>query len=190
MIPDQLNMMDRLRLLELAREAVKQAVMGEKLVPLNIEVESPCLQEIGATFITLTRRGELRGCIGALEASMPLAEDVREHAVAAALQDYRFQSITEDELPEIRIEISRLTPPVRLEYSGPEDLLCRLRPDLDGVVLKNGERRATFLPQVWQKVSAPEDFLSYLCHKLGEPPDAWKTKNFEVWVYQVEEFHE
>jgi uncharacterized protein len=190
MMPAQLNQKDRLRLLELARQALEEAVKGEKLTPLKLEKESDCLQEIGASFITLTRKGELRGCIGALEATMPLAVDVREHAVAAALQDYRFQSVTQDELSEIEIEISCLTAPQRLEYREDKELLCKLRPELDGVILKKDNRRATFLPQVWKKVPSPEDFLSYLCHKLGEPPDAWRTQNLEVWVYQVEEFHE
>jgi uncharacterized protein len=190
MIPKELTTEDHLHLIALARQAIEQAVNGEEITSLEINGQPDCLQEIGVTFVTLTRNGELRGCIGGLEAKLPLVLDVQEHAVAAALHDYRFSPITVDELPEIRIEISRLTPPVLLEYSGHEDLLQKLRPHVDGVVLKTGERRATFLPQVWKKLEAPEDFLSSLCHKLGEGPDAWRKKNMEVWVYQVEEFSE
>jgi AmmeMemoRadiSam system protein A len=190
MIPTELSTEDRLHLLRLARQAIHQAVKGHKIIPLNVEDQPGCLQEIGACFVTLTRNGELRGCIGGLEANNPLALDVQEHAVAAALQDYRFSSITQEELPEIKIEISRLTPPLLLEYQSPEDIVEKIRPGIDGVVLKSGTRRATFLPQVWKKVSEPEQFLSYLCHKLGEDQDAWRKKNLEVWVYQVEEFSE
>jgi uncharacterized protein len=190
MIPDQLTQNDRLRLLQLARQALVKAVNGERVPPLNLKDEADCLQEVGATFVTLTIGNELKGCIGTLDATIPLVEDVREHVVAAAIQDYRFTSITPDELPDIKIEISRLTPPKHLEYSDPYELLDKLRPHLDGVVLKKGHRRATFLPQVWEKVSSPEDFLSYLCHKLGESADAWKTQKLEVWIYQVEKFRE
>ena len=95
-----------------------------------------------------------------------------------------------DELPQIAIEVSRLTPPTPLEYTTPEDLLSRLRPGIDGVVLRDGPRRATFLPQVWEKLPDPSDFLANLCYKMGAAPDQWRKKHLDVLVYQVEEFHE
>ncbi len=177
-------------LLRLAREALEKGVRGEKLPPLDWEHLPAILRAPGASFVTLTKYGELRGCIGTLEARQPLAEDVREHALAAALNDYRFPPVEIQELSEIEIEISILTEPVRLEYSTPQELIAKLRPGIDGVVLQEGGRRATFLPQVWAKVPDPEEFLSQLCMKMGTPPDLWKKKPLEVFVYQVEEFRE
>jgi len=177
-------------LLQLARQALEYGVKGEKLPELDLKELSSPLREKGATFVTLTVAGQLRGCIGALEAYQPLAQDVREHAVAAALQDPRFPPVTPAELSGIRIEVSRLTEPVELEYSSAEDLLLKLRPHVDGVILRDGFRRATFLPQVWEKIPDPAQFLENLCWKMGEDPDAWCRKHFTVQIYQVEEFHE
>jgi AmmeMemoRadiSam system protein A len=187
---DQLTSEERVTLLELARQALQSAVHGDPLPPLDMQALPPRLLEPGVTFVTLTIGGELRGCIGALEPYMPLVEDVREHAVAAALQDFRFLPVQPAELPEIKIEISRLTSPQVLDYESPEDLLLRLKPGEDGVIIKDGVRRATFLPQVWQKLPAPDDFLSHLCQKMGAPPYLWRDRKLEVQVYQVEEFHE
>jgi uncharacterized protein len=187
---NQLSLDERQALLALARKALEDAISGKPLEPLEIEIQSPCLQEPGATFVTLRRKGELRGCIGALEAYQPLAEDVREHAVAAALQDYRFPPVAPNELSEITIEISRLTTPQRLDYKDCDDLEHLLASRKDGVILKDGIRRATFLPQVWEKLPNPNLFLNSLCMKMGLTPDTWRRKKMEVWLYQVEEFHE
>ncbi len=177
-------------LLKLARQALEAGVGGKAPPPLDPGVLTRTLTEPGASFVTLTRHGDLRGCIGALEPYQPLAEDVREHAVAAALEDYRFPPVQEGEVKEIEIEVSRLTRPQPLEYSNPEDLLARLRPGVDGVILRDGFRRATFLPQVWDKVVDKDDFLGQLCYKMGAAPDTWRKKHLEVLVYEVEEFHE
>ncbi len=190
MIPDLLSPEERTILLKLARQALEKGVCGEPLPPVDLQSLSPILRETGATFVTLTRGGELRGCIGTLDASQPLAEDVQEHAIAAALHDYRFPQVVPDELTEIKIEVSRLTPLKPLVYDDPEELPRRLRPCVDGIVLRDGFRRATFLPQVWEKIPDPELFLSYLCQKMGAPHDLWRQKKLEVWMYQVEEFHE
>jgi AmmeMemoRadiSam system protein A len=115
---------------------------------------------------------------------------VREHAIAAALNDYRFRPVQVAELNGISLEVSRLTAPVPLEYSSPENLLAKLRPGVDGVLLREGGRRATFLPQVWEKLPNAEEFLDNLCHKMGAAPDLWRRKHLEVLTYQVEEFHE
>jgi AmmeMemoRadiSam system protein A len=187
---DQLTTEEKHTLLELARQALEDGVCGQKSPPLDLQSLPQRLQEPGATFVTLTIAGDLRGCIGALEPYLPLAEDVREHAIAAALQDFRFPIVRPEELPKIEIEVSRLTAPVPLEYSTPEDLLTKLHPGIDGIVLRDGPRRATFLPQVWEKLPDPNDFLANLCYKMGAAPDAWRKKHLEVLVYQVEEFHE
>jgi AmmeMemoRadiSam system protein A len=190
MMPEKLSEEDRTYLLKLARKAIEAAVRGENLPEIDWETLSPALHENGASFVTLTEDGSLRGCIGALEAYQPLAEDVREHAVAAALEDYRFYPVRAPELSRLEIEISRLTAPVDLPYEKPEDLLRLLRPGVDGVILMDGRRRATFLPQVWEKVPNSGEFLSELCLKMGAPEDLWRKKLLTVRTYQVEEFHE
>jgi uncharacterized protein len=146
-------------LLRMAREAMEHAVKGEKLPLLDRSALTPSLLEPGASFVTLTVHGQLRGCIGALEAHQPLVDDVREHAVAAALEDPRFPPVREDELSRIQVEVSRLTRPLPLEYRDADDLLSKLKPHVDGVILRDGLRRATFLPQVWEKIPDPSDFL-------------------------------
>ncbi len=177
-------------LLRLAREAMESAVKGEALPPLDKQSLPSPLCEEGASFVTLTIHGELRGCIGALEAYQPLADDVQEHAVAASLRDPRFPPVGESELSRIRLEVSRLTAPTQLEYSSGDDLLKKLRPHVDGVILKDGFRRATFLPQVWEKIPDPAEFLDHLCQKMGARPGLWRDAKLVVQTYQVEEFRE
>jgi AmmeMemoRadiSam system protein A len=177
-------------LLSLAREAIEKSVKGQHLGPMNLDELPQKLREQGATFVTLTRKGDLRGCIGALEPYQPLAEDVREHAAAAALEDYRFPPVRPAEVEQIRIEISRLTTPKPLVYDNPLDLPNLLHPGVDGVVIRDGYRRATFLPQVWEKLPEPVDFLDNLCLKMGAPRRFWQVKKLTVSLYQVEEFCE
>jgi AmmeMemoRadiSam system protein A len=188
---DKLTIKEQQLLLRLAREAMEREVKGEALPPLDELSLPPRLREEGSSFITLTVRGELRGCIGSLEPHQSLAQDVREHAVAAALKDPRFPPVREEELSGIKIEVSRLTRPIPLEYKDAEDLLSKLCPYIDGVVMREGSyRRATFLPQVWEKISDPAEFLSSLCYKMGADPDLWRLKHLDVLIYHVEEFHE
>lgn len=187
---DQLSPEERLLLLMLARQAIRSVICGEELAPLDYALLPARFHSPGATFVTLTRNGDLRGCIGALEPYLPLAEDVRQHAIAAAVEDYRFLPITPDELGNIDIEISVLTRPQPLEYEHPEDLPTRLRPGVDGVTLRDGFQRATFLPQVWEKLPDPALFLSHLCQKMGAPANLWRHKKLNVQTYQVEEFHD
>ena len=187
---DELSIEECSLLLRIARQSLEQAVNGEPLEPLDFEELPSRLREQGATFVTLTRSGSLRGCIGTLEPYLPLAEDVREHTIAAALRDYRFQPLKPEELSEVKIEISRLTLPQELDYSSPEDLLKQLHPDIDGVILTDGSQRATFLPQVWSKIPRKQLFMEHLCQKMGVPTDMWLSKELQVFTYQVQEFHE
>jgi hypothetical protein len=184
-----LTQAEKMILLRLAREALETAVRGDILPPLPASLP-PALREPGASFVTLTIGGELRGCIGVLEAYQPLAEDVREHAIAAGLNDFRFPQVEPRELARIQVEVSRLTQPQPLEYTDSDDLLEKLRPGVDGVILKRRASRATFLPQVWEKLPEKADFLSHLCLKMGAPADVWRTTKLEVYTYQVEKFHE
>ncbi|HSG45985.1 MAG TPA: AmmeMemoRadiSam system protein A [Anaerolineales bacterium] len=187
---DKLTLEEQKTLLRMAREAIEHRVKGQKLPPVETTSLTQTIQEQGASFVTLTIGGQLRGCIGTLEAHQPLADDVREHAVAAAFEDPRFPPLREDELSRIQIEVSRLTRPVPLEYKDADDLISKLRPHIDGVILKDGLRRATFLPQVWEKLPNPSEFLDNLCYKMGMAHQHWRNKHLEVLTYQVEEFHD
>lgn len=187
---EKLTIEEQRILLRLAREAMERGVKGEDLPPLDETSLTPNLREEGSSFITLTEHGQLRGCIGSLEPYQSLAADVREHAVAAALQDPRFPPVSKQELNGIKIEVSRLTRPIPLEYKDADDLLSKLRPHVDGVILRDGFHRATFLPQVWEKIPDPADFLGNLCYKMGTNPDLWRRKHLDVLTYNVEEFHE
>jgi AmmeMemoRadiSam system protein A len=191
MVPEQhLTDTDQSFLLSLARQAIENSVHGDSVPPLDESGLSPLLREQGACFVTLTYRGYLRGCVGALEPYQSLAEDVREHAIAAAFQDFRFPPVQANEINDIEIEISYLTRPTILKYEIPAELPKILRPNIDGVVIRDGMRRATFLPQVWEKIPDPEEFLEELCMKMGSPADLWRRKKLDVMTYQVEEFHE
>ena len=177
-------------LLRIAREAVAHAAGGKTLPKIELSALPHRLQQHGAAFVTLTIQDRLRGCIGTLQASQPLALDVQEHAAAAASQDYRFPPVTPQEVGQLEIEISHLSPSRELEYADAEDLLAKLHPNVDGVVLRRGVQRATFLPQVWEKIPDPADFLTQLCYKMGVPGDLWRREHLQVQTYQVEEFKE
>jgi AmmeMemoRadiSam system protein A len=189
-MPTELTAQEKTFLLTLARESITAAVNGHVMPKLSLEGLSPALQLPGASFVTLTIDGQLRGCIGSLEAYQPLAVDVQTRAVQAALEDNRFYPLTKDELPTVNIEISRLTPATLLHYSDPMELPGLLRPGIDGVVLSDGHRRATYLPQVWEQLPNPEEFLSSLCVKMGASKQLWREKVLTVEHYQVEEFRE
>jgi len=191
MMPEQdISDEEKKILLRLARQSLEAAVNQQAAPRLDRQELTSKLKEPGASFVTLTIRGMLRGCVGTLEPYQSLAEDVCEHAVAAGLQDFRFPPVRPEEIAQIEIEVSRLTMPQPLQYSTPETLVEKLRPGIDGVVLRDGMRRATFLPQVWEKLPDPVEFLEHLCAKMGAEPGIWKRKKLEVLVYQVEEFHE
>ncbi|MBL8050294.1 MAG: AmmeMemoRadiSam system protein A [Anaerolineales bacterium] len=177
-------------LLKIARESIELVVQEKTLLKLNIDAYPPALREYGASFVTLTIHHQLRGCIGTLEAYQPLIEDVREHAIAAALEDPRFLPIEKSELNRIRIEVSRLGAPQALSYESSEDLIKKLNPHIDGVIIKYGERKATFLPQVWEKIPNPSEFMNQLCYKMNGQANLWRETKLQVFTYQVEEFRE
>lgn len=187
-MPDFLTAEEKEILIGIARESIQSAILKEKFAPMDLDNMSVRLRELGVVFVTLTHHNQLRGCIGALEPYQPLAEDVREHAVAAATNDFRFIPIQPEELQDLTIEISCLTIPMPVEYETPSELVELFRLNKEGVVLKDGYRRATFLPQVWEKIHNPAEFLSQLCQKMGAPPDLWMRKHLDVFTYQVEEF--
>ena len=172
-------------LLKLARGAIA-AQFGEVPRP---ETDVAELDLPGACFVTLSEDGGLRGCIGTLEAWRPLGEDVCANAVAAAFKDPRFPPLARDELPRIGLEVSLLTPPQPLAFASEDEALRQLRPGVDGVVFAWRGRRSTFLPQVWESLPDPRQFLAQLKLKAGLPPDFW---NAEVRLsrYQVSKWKE
>jgi hypothetical protein len=133
------------------------------------------LNEPGASFVTLTKRGDLRGCIGSLEPRRPLGEDVRANALAAAFRDPRFMPVSREEFNDIRVEVSLLSPTELLPAPTEASALAALRPGIDGVVFEYTHHRSTFLPQVWEQLPEPADFLAHLKRKAGLPADFWEA---------------
>jgi AmmeMemoRadiSam system protein B/AmmeMemoRadiSam system protein A len=156
-------------LLQLARAEIAQQ-FG---LAVPFPEAAPWLAEHGACFVTLTRNGELRGCIGTLEAHRPLGVDVQENAVAAAFRDPRFMPLSQAEFDEIRVEVSLLSPTEALVVASEEHALASLRPGVDGVVFEYRHYRSTFLPQVWEQLPDPAEFLATLKRKAGLPADFW-----------------
>jgi len=190
MATQPLNEEERQYLLKLARTTIERAARGDKSVALLTPPTSR-LEQPGAAFVTLhTRDGRLRGCIGSLIAHRSLIEDVQHNATAAALEDPRFSPVNTAELDNIVIEVSVLTTPEPLNFDEPDDLIRKLRPNVDGVLIERGWNRATFLPQVWEQLPSHEEFLSHLCNKAGLPANAWQWPDLKVSTYQVEEFEE
>ncbi len=187
---ENLSLEEQNALLKIARESIELAVREDRKLPIQLEEYSNLLRQNGASFVTLTLHGRLRGCIGTLQAYQPLVMDVRDHAILAALEDPRFPPVSQAELAKLNIEISRLTEPKPFPYQTPEELLKGLHPGNDGVVLRYGHRSATYLPQVWDQIPDPAEFLSELCLKMGAAADTWKKQNLDVSIYQVEEFSE
>jgi uncharacterized protein len=175
-------------LLKIARQSILAQLNQESESRLDLASLPPEVQAPGACFITLTRGGELRGCIGSLEARQPLAVDVQEHAGDAAFHDFRFPPLTKSELADLHIEVSVLGAPAVLNYGNSEELPGLLKPGEDGVILARGMRRATFLPQVWEKVPDPVSFLDMLCEKMGFEYDLWRREKLNVYTYTVESF--
>ncbi|MFZ1245903.1 MAG: AmmeMemoRadiSam system protein A [Azonexus sp.] len=156
-------------LLALARNAIN-ARLGQ---PTKAYADRPELHEKGATFVTLTQHGNLRGCIGSLEAWRPVLKDVHENALAAAFRDPRFKPLNAEELPNTRVEVSLLTPAEAMSFTSEADALAQLRPEIDGVIFTAGNHRSTFLPQVWEQLPDPVSFMAHLKQKSGLPANYW-----------------
>lgn len=173
------------RLLAVARDSIGFGLrQGQALaVPLGDFPHE--LQAHRASFVSLHRQGMLRGCIGSLEARRPLIADVAENAFAAAFRDPRFPPLGQHEVAELEIHLSLLTPPEPLAVRSEADLLQRLRPGQDGLILQEGGRRATFLPAVWDTLPDPGSFVRHLKQKAGLTADYWSA-TLEVYVYRAE----
>ncbi|MEK6708772.1 MAG: AmmeMemoRadiSam system protein A [Pseudomonadota bacterium] len=158
-------------LLPIARAAIAHVLHAP--YPAAADETAPWLTEPGASFITLTQSGELRGCIGTLQPRRPLLADVKSNAVSAALHDPRFLPLTREEFVTVQVEVSLLTAPQPLDFADETDALAQLRPGIDGVVFEYGRHRSTFLPQVWESLAQPHLFLAMLKRKAGLPDNFW-----------------
>ncbi len=176
-------------LLALARHAIADELGLESAAPDVPDPQPGLLAAPGASFITLQLDGELRGCIGSLNATRPLCVDVVRNAVSAAFQDPRFDPLTALEFPQIKVEVSVLSPLTPLPVADEADACAKLRPGVDGVVLERGARRATFLPQVWEDLPGPGDFLRHLKLKGGWPGEYWSPE-MNLFRYTVFKFKE
>lgn len=172
-------------LLQLARNAIS----GQFGKPVSAPPDRPELHEAGASFVTLTQHGELRGCIGSLEAWRPLQRDVQENAKNAAFRDPRFKPLTEAELAITRIEVSLLTPAEAILFNDEADALAQLRPEIDGIIFSAGRHRSTFLPQVWTQLPRPIEFIAHLKQKAGLPANYWGP-DVRLERYTVEKWRE
>lgn len=179
-------------LLDIARNTIQEKLGVSCTLSPSCEgmLKDESLKAKCGTFVTLTMNGQLRGCIGCLDSRDPIIEGIRRNAVNAAFQDPRFRPLSRKELEDVHIEVSILTEPEVCEYSCTEDLLDKLRPGIDGVIIRCGFASATFLPQVWEQLPDKEEFLTHLCMKAGLPGDAWQGNKLEVQLYQVQCFEE
>jgi AmmeMemoRadiSam system protein B/AmmeMemoRadiSam system protein A len=192
--PEQVSPEQGQALVRLARQTIGerlgQPVARTTSEKLAMALADPAFQAKRGVFVTLHKQGQLRGCIGSLTGYRPIAEGVREHALNAAFNDYRFAPVTSDELPDLEIEVSILSEPMPLNYHDGAELLTLLRPGVDGVIIRLGGSSATFLPQVWDQLPDPAAFLSHLCQKAGLSAQEWRQGRLGVLTYQVRYFVE
>lgn len=167
------NNHDRAILLQTAKESIAYGIAHHKPLLLTLENYPPQLLQHRACFVTLHLSGQLRGCIGTLEANQPLILDVAANAYNAAFKDPRFTPVHANEVPQITLDISVLSPPQPMHFTSEADLLQQIRPKVDGLILSDLGRRGTFLPSVWEQLPNPKDFLNHLKNKAGFPADYW-----------------
>jgi len=174
-------------LLDLARRSIAQAF---ETAPGPLTVAGlPEIHANGASFVTLKKDGQLRGCIGSAQAWRPLGEDVADNARRAAFNDPRFSPLTAEEWPQVRLSLSLLTAPEPMQVTSRDDLLRQLRPHVDGLILEDGAHRSLFLPAVWEQLPTAEDFVAHLLHKGGLPPSHW-SPSMKAWRFTAEEHQE
>lgn len=183
---------DGSKLLRLARQSIQTQLDGSKtdVAGLKKLFSDHIVKNQRGIFVSLHQQGVLRGCIGNIEPSKTVFDGVIENARYAAFKDSRFSPLLYQELEKTKIEVSILTLPEVLEYTDARDLIVKLRPGIDGVIIKKSHHTATFLPQVWKQLQSPEDFLSHLCRKAGLPSQEWRQGELDIRVYQVQSFEE
>lgn len=172
-------------LLGIARASIADALGSAA----RADESAPCLHAPGASFVTLTQQGELRGCIGTLEAHRPLLADIKANALAAAFRDPRFEPLQHRELDITEVEVSLLSPIQPIAFPSEADALAALRPGIDGVVLEYRHYHSTFLPQVWEQLPEPGLFMAHLKRKAGLPADFW-AEELRLSRYSVSKWRE
>lgn len=176
---------DQLRLLNLARASIEHGMRADVPLQPDLSAYPSQLLEQRATFVTLNRKGLLRGCIGRLIATRPLVQDIAENAFCAAFKDPRFPPLQASELADLEIHLSILTPAEPMSFASEQDLLAQLQPGVDGLILEDGRFHGTFLPSVWEQLPTPKQFLRNLKQKAGLPADYW-SDNIRVYRYRTE----
>ncbi|MBX3063383.1 MAG: AmmeMemoRadiSam system protein A [Anaerolineae bacterium] len=177
-------------LLGIARQTLNAVTAGERRPTLDLNMLPSHIVEQRACFVTLRRDHQLRGCTGTVIARQPLAIEVSVSTERTALDDPRFHPVTAEEAPLLLIELSVLSVPMPLDYERTEDLPQLLRPGIDGVLLQYGTQRATYLPQVWESIPDPENFLTMLTRKMGQAGELWRMVKLNVYTYQSFSFEE
>lgn len=172
---------------ELAKKSITYGLKHKRPLPIDLSALDDELSIFRATFVTLEKNDQLRGCIGMLEACRPLAKDIADNSYAAAFSDSRFLPVTEDELQDLSIHISILNPAELIHCESEAELLTLLRPNIDGLILDDGLQRATFLPSVWESLSDPTAFVQNLKIKAGLAPNYWSPK-IRAYRYTTESF--
>ncbi len=185
MVLMSLNEKNRRSLLDLAYRSIESGLKRGHPLYINLRDYAPELSQQRATFVTLEKNKQLRGCIGMLEAVLPLAEDISENAFSAAFKDPRFPPLEKSELKDLDIHLSILSPSEQIEFSSEEDLISQLQPHIDGLILVTGSRKGTFLPSVWQSIPAPDQFLQHLKQKAGLAKNYWSDQ-IKVYRYTTE----
>ena len=184
-----LSQQEKNYLLKLARKSLNHYFETSQILKVDESDIPESLKKEQGVFVTLTKDDKFRGCIGYIEPVKELYLAVIDNAISAAVNDNRFLPVTQEELKDIKIEISVLSIPQVLDVPADERLV-KLRPLIDGVVLEEGNRRSTYLPQVWEDLNNPEDFLSSLCQKGGWNLNCWQSDEVKLYTYQAEVFHE
>ncbi len=189
---EKLSKEDGALLLELARENIlcELGKKNDNLTVLKTKVSTRVLKENRGTFVSLHKKGGLRGCIGNIEPVKTILQGVMDNAKHAAFNDSRFSPLSYKELENTTIEVSILTPPKKLDYTDADDLMAKIRPGIDGVIIKKHYHSATFLPQVWEQLKNPRAFLDQLCMKAGLSQEEWESGDLSVSTYQVQLFEE
>ena len=191
-------------LLKLARKVIEKKIdkKNDNVNGINNDIISSVLSDMSldkipediklkrAVFVTLTKKGGLRGCIGHLQPVQEIYKDVIENSYSAAFRDPRFRPVHESEIDDISIEISVLSLPEKFHYKSIDDIYNKINPNVHGIILSKNGRLATFLPQVWEQLSTHDEFFNHLCAKAGLAISEWKNLNVEIETYTVENFNE
>lgn len=175
------------QLIDIAQKSIIHGLQSGEPSTIDLKKYDLALQQKAATFVTLHKQHQLRGCIGVLEPLRPLASDVSHNAFSAAFSDHRFSPVTTGELDQLDVHISILSVPTPITFASEDDLIEQLRPGIDGLIMQEGHHRGTFLPSVWDAIKDKREFIHHLKQKSGLPANYW-SDTISVQRYTVEEF--